>query len=574
MTNSNLHTILYVDDEQENLTGFKYVFRRHYNICLALSAKEGRKILKSQEIKVILCDQRMPGKTGVEFLEEVVKKYPDIYRIIVTGYTDAQDIIEAINRGKVFQFIRKPWDKDEVKMIIDNAIRLYDLRKENQALLKSLEASKVDLEKANAVLEEKVKVRTHEIEEKNRELEEHKHHLEELVDKRTAQLKKAKLKAEESDRLKTSFLANVSHEIRTPMNAIIGFSELLINDDLKANDKHEFKEQIVLNSNSLLRLIDDILDISQIEANQLTIRYDEYDLNQLLRELNTIYNRQKSEQRKEHVELNLELGSDGDIHILIDKIRLHQVISNLVGNAMKFTEKGTIRFGYKIVNNPEGEEKLQFFVSDTGIGIPEDEIDVIFDRFRKAKDSKNKLFRGAGLGLFICKSIIEKLSGRIWLDTSTEKGACFKFEIPYLPVNGNQGEHSELDGKVYENFDFSGKLILVAEDEDACYSLIKKTLNKTNAKLIRAQNGQETLNELANNIEVDLVLLDMKMPVMDGYKALAKIKKKYPGLPVIVQTANALAEQRQEILKLGCQSFLAKPFKSVELLTAIKNNLK
>ncbi len=572
----NPDNILYIDDERENLTGFRYVFKRYFNVHTASSAKEGLKILKQVPVKVLISDQRMPETTGVELLEEVATNYPEIYRIILTGYTEVADIINAINKGKVFQFIRKPWDKDEVKVIIDNAIKLYDLNSKNKQLIVSLEASNTQLEEINSNLEDKVRERTKKIEQQNVELEKHRNNLEELVKQRTRELERAKEKAEESDRLKTSFLANVSHEIRTPMNAIMGFSELLIAEDHEPTEKKEFKEQIILNSKSLLRLIDDIIDIAKIEANQVSLDYKGYNLHKILDELQTVYSKLKDEQNKKDVELELEINNGEDIFIMTDKIRLQQILSNLIGNALKFTEKGGISFGYKLINDDQQQPFLRFYVTDTGIGIPNEAHTYIFDRFRKADLNDDKLFRGTGLGLFISKSLVEKFEGRIWLESVPKQGSKFFFEIPYIPAGNEDIVESNNDRELtFDSFDFDGKLILVAEDEDASYTFIEKVMKYTNAKLIRTRNGQETLDVLKTNQQpISLILMDIQMPVMSGFQAIQHIKENNYRIPIIAQTAYALSNQKKEILKTGCDAFLSKPIKSFELLNTIKQYIQ
>ena len=294
-------------------------------------------------------------------------------------------LLQQSTRVKIFQYIRKPWDKDEVKVIIDNAIKLYDLKEHNIELLESLKIKNEQLTEINHTLEQKVEERT-------KELQDHKDHLEEKVKQRTHELEVAKEKAEESDRLKSAFLANVSHEIRTPMNAIIGFSELLITEQLTEEDKEEFKEQIILNSNSLLRLIDDIIDISKIEANQISLEIGNHDLNSILSELLTIYTEQKSGLGKEHIELKLDIPAGKKLVISTDKIRLHQILSNLIGNAFKFTNEGQIRFGYNLISNDKNEPTLRFFIEDTGIGIEKEAQEYIFERFRKADLDNQQIF--------------------------------------------------------------------------------------------------------------------------------------------------------------------------------------
>ncbi len=296
---SELNPILYIDDEIENLRGFQFLFKKFYKIFLATSAEEGLEILKSNYIKLIIADQRMPKMTGVDFFEKAAILYPDVFRIILTGYSDIEAIIKAINKGKIFKYVTKPWDKDDLKMIIDNALWSYNIVQENKSLIDSLQVANLNLEiannkleDANQNLEQKVEERTKEIfkqqkeiekqrdlaklqrdqiAEQNKELEKHRNKLELLVQERTIDLIKAKEKAEQSDKLKSAFLANFSHEIRTPMNAIMGFSQLLTYDDRTEFEKREFIELILINSQYLLNLINEIIDISLIGLHGYTL---------------------------------------------------------------------------------------------------------------------------------------------------------------------------------------------------------------------------------------------------------------------------------------------------------------
>ena len=572
--NKTKNHILYIDDEKENLTGFKYVFKQFYQVHIASSAVEGWDILKKEEIKVVITDQRMPKITGVQLLEKTAVEYPNIYRIILTGYTDVQDIIEAINKGKIFQFIRKPWDKDEVKVIIDNAIKLYDLKKENDQLLNILQEKNIELENINSTLEKKVKERTKEIEEKNAELKRHRNHLEELVKIRTIDLEKAKIRAEESDKLKSSFLANVSHEIRTPMNAIIGFSELLVNNDYTIEEQREFKNHIVINAGTLLRLIDDILDISKIEADQIKIQYKNCNLNQLLDELYVIYEKEKFNMGKGHIDLFYEIQTRKNIFISTDRIRLHQVLSNLISNALKFTESGYVKFGFNIINENTEKPEIKFYIKDSGIGIPVEAQQYIFDRFRKADITESKFYSGAGLGLFICKSLVDMFNGKIWIESEKNKGSSFYFQIPYLPVEDfSLNELVEDIKQDISDYCFKNKLILVAEDEDSNYLFIEEVLKTTQADVIRAKDGKESVELFRTTKNIDLVLMDIQMPVMSGYEAIHQIKQMNRNVPIIAQTAYALTNQREEILNTGCDFFIPKPFRPEELLKTINKFL-
>ncbi len=557
-----LSHILYLDDELENLSGFKYAFRKHYQVHVAQNADDAWKILHLNPIKVFISDQRMPQITGVEILEKAAKEFPRTFRIVVTGYTDVHDIIAAINKGRIYQFIRKPWEKEEVKVILDNAIRLFDLKQENCNLLDDLKNKNKEL----SVLNENLEVM---VQECTSELEMHKGNLESLVKKRTQELEMAKEKAEESDNLKSAFLSNVSHEIRTPMNAIIGFSELLVSDNSLADEeREEFKNQIVLNSNTLLRLIDDIIDISRIEANQVSIEYESHSLNQILGELHTIFSEQKMSMGKSHLKFYTDILPQNNPIILTDKLRLHQILSNLIGNALKFTDQGHISYGYRLNQTQANNQSIHFFVKDTGIGIHKEAQEYIFERFRKA-EVKNKIFRGAGLGLFISKNLIEKFGGTIWLESELGKGTSFHVEIPYLesqPLIQNLPLSQEINQKKYS---FIDKTILVAEDEDSSYSYIHAILKDTQATILRAKNGVEAVKCVVDHPKIDLVLMDIQMPEMNGYEAISIIKNHNHRIPIIAQTAHALVSQQQDVIDSGCDHFLAKPYQKLDLLSSI-----
>lgn len=580
-----LEPILYIDDEVENLRGFQFLFKRYYNIHVAKSAEEGFEILKNNPIKLILADQRMPEMTGVDFFEIAAKLYPDVIRIILTGYSDIEAIIKAINKGKIFKYVTKPWDKDELKLIIDNALWSYNITAENRNLIQNLK-------EANQNLEQKVKERTDEIlkqkkeiEEQrdlaklqrdqiaiqNEELERHRSHLEFLVQERTIDLIAAKEKAEQSDKLKSAFLANFSHEIRTPMNAIMGFSYLLRQDDRTEAEKREFIELIITSSKYLLNLINEIIDISRIEAGELTLDIKLTNVCKLITDIVNQYEEQKTLINKAHIKLQLSPEvRNSSLSVKTDPIKLHQILVNLLENALKFTEAGSIEFGFSI-NQYEGKDFVVIHVKDTGIGINEDAKSFIFERFRKVENvGADKLYRGAGLGLAISKRLVELLGGKIWVDSEIDKGSTFYITLPYTEEDGTIIYVSE---KKYEtrriSYNWNGKVILVAEDEPANFKYIENVLSQTNIGLIWAKNGLETCEFLKQREDIDLVLMDIRMPIMDGYEATRRIKKINGKIPIIAQTAYALDYEKEEILRAGCDDYIAKPFSDSDLLIII-----
>lgn len=286
----------------------------------------------------------------------------------------------------------------------------------------------------NIVLKEKneeILLQKSQISEQNEELkiqaEElilHENHLKELVDERTKELLKAKEKAEESDKLKSAFLTNVSHEIRTPMNAIIGFSDILARTDISDAERDEYLGIIQGSSNKLLNLIDDIIDLSKIEVEKIHIDKTDFILKKVMLDLLSKFSNQKTSQ----IELNYDnQKNDDNISIYTDPNRFKQIMDNLLDNALKFTDTGLINFGYNIRN----DQKIEFYVKDSGIGISKDKQEIIFDRFRKIEDNNMRLYQGTGLGLTISKSLTEMLGGEIWLDSNYKKGSLFKFNLPY-----------------------------------------------------------------------------------------------------------------------------------------------
>ena len=261
------------------------------------------------------------------------------------------------------------------------------------------------------------------------ELENHQKNLEQIVDDRTRDLKIAKEKAEESDKLKSAFLANMSHEIRTPMNSIMGFADLLCEPDLDEKTKKMLTTHINSSTDTLLKLIDDIIDIAKIESGQLSINKCECSIKELFNKLAPIYFDKKTALEKEHIEVFIN-QPDNDEIFYTDPLRLHQVLINLTNNALKFTEKGTIEIGYN-TSNKNGTDVITFYVKDTGIGISEEEKKIIFKRFSKIENKKQKLYRGAGLGLAICTNLIKLLGGELWVESEKDKGSAFYFSLPF-----------------------------------------------------------------------------------------------------------------------------------------------
>lgn len=381
-------------------------------------------------------------------------------------------------------------------------------------------------------------------------------------------LHEARKKAVESDRLKSAFLANMSHEIRTPMNGIIGFSNLLKNGNIEREQQNEYLGYIEKCGNSLLSLIDDIIDVSKIEAGQLVIRESETCINELLHDLFVTFDKNRLSENKKNIELRLCLPENfGLIYTNTDPQRLKQVFSNLIGNAFKFTEKGYIEFGCNLAGR-----EIEFYVKDTGLGIPKDKFNLIFERFGQVMENERLNHKGTGLGLAISVNIVKLLGGRMWLDSEINKGSTFYFTIPLK--NESYPEMRELQQfPTVNKYEWIGKKLLVVDDEELNWLFIRDLIQPTKAQLVWAKNGQEALEIYQRDSNIDLILMDFRMPVMNGYEATMAIRSFDSGIPIIALTAYAQDEEKDLILHAGCNAFLSKPVRNEQLFKMVNHFL-
>jgi PAS domain S-box-containing protein len=374
----------------------------------------------------------------------------------------------------------------------------------------------------------------------------------------------AKLKAEESDRLKTAFLQNISHEIRTPLNGILGFSNLLSKQEIPGHVIKEYTNLIQESGNKLLEIINDVLDISKIETGQIMVQIKPISINSLLADLFSFFS-PTAKQKNLDLSYTTFLKRENSF-IETDPTKLNQILTNLINNSIKFTKRGSVEFGYEIF----GDEIL-FYVKDSGIGIPDEMQERIFERFIQSKLSISKGNEGTGLGLAICKGLVKILGGKIWLESEMHKGSTFYFSIPYRPFL----EIEEINQVVTANENLLKKTtILIAEDHYISFRYLQELLQKDNIIILHAENGEQAIEFVKNNPDIDIVLMDIRMPVMDGIEATKLIKNIRPNLPIVAQTAYAFSDEKEMIISIGCTDYISKPIEKNELFKLIAKYTK
>lgn len=381
------------------------------------------------------------------------------------------------------------------------------------------------------------------------------------------ELEKAKERAVESDKLKSAFLANMSHEIRTPMNSIIGFSNLLTKSDMGSEEMELYVSRIISNSESLLTLISDIIDLAKIESGQVSLNYGMLLLSELIEEMKQHACEEARRLEKAHIEIRtfVELG---DCKVEADVLRITQVMKNLINNAIKFTQEGSVEIGCKLA--AEGQNVV-LYVKDTGIGIAPEHYDLIFDQFRQIDGSNTRKFGGTGLGLAICRNLVKLMEGRIWVESEPGKGSLFQLELP-IKSPGIKTKYEPLGDQVKAQSESNRETsILAVDDEPHTLELYQAMLNAMGHSVRIATNGYEALRILDQFPLPDLILLDVEMPVLSGSDTLKIIRERYPDLKVVAQSAHALVGDRERFISEGYDEYLPKPFTSEQLELALSN---
>ncbi|MFO7844854.1 MAG: ATP-binding protein, partial [Bacteroidales bacterium] len=353
-------------------------------------------------------------------------------------------------------------------------------------------------------------------------------------------------------------LANMSHEIRTPMNGILGFADLLKRQHLPEEKQKDYIDIIEKSGNRMLDLINDLINISKIESGQLDLSFTEININA---QLNFLYEFFQLDLENKGLEMNIHCPVPIDkAKLVTDREKFDAIVSNLIKNALKFTKEGRIDIGYE----PQ-EDQIKFFVKDTGTGIPKDKQEAVFGRFVQADSHMSREYEGAGLGLSITKAYVEALDGKIWIESEKDKGTIIYFTLPLK----HKAEKAENIKTVDSTGNFANSTVLAAEDDEFNYLLLEELLLEKNMNIIRAKNGQEAIDICTNNPTINLILMDIKMPVMDGYEAAKRIRKLKPELPIIAQSAYAMEHEIKKFSTIF-DDYITKPIKEDELMLKMK----
>jgi len=377
----------------------------------------------------------------------------------------------------------------------------------------------------------------------------------------------ARAQAEESDRLKSAFLANMSHEIRTPMNGILGFAELLKEPDLTGEEQQKYISIIEKSGQRMLSIINDLVDISKIEAGQMEVFITQTNVNQHLSNLFLFF---KPEAERNGLSLSFHNSlPDSEATINTDSEKLYAILTNLIKNAIKYTHRGSIEFGYEIVETLHATS-LQFFVKDTGIGIKKEKLEAIFERFVQADTMITKPYEGAGLGLSISKAYVEMLGGKMWVESEFGVGSTFWFTIPKQALEKETESIKGIQNTTAIDEKPLNLKILIAEDTEASDVYLSQLVRKISKHVTHVTTGTEAVRHCRTHPDTDLVLMDIKMPEMDGYEATRRIRAFNKKVLIIAQTAYALAGDREKAVNAGCNDYLAKPIKKAVLIETIR----
>ncbi|TAH41798.1 MAG: response regulator [Bacteroidetes bacterium] len=532
----NTAKILVVDDEPDLELLIRQRFRHRIRnnelyFEFAGNGVEAMKMLTNDPDKfdMILTDINMPEMDGLTLLIRIKEQFKHYKAVVVSAYGDLENIRTAMNRG-AFDFVTKPIDFTDLETTINKTIDEYKIIRQGQIAKDQLDITIRQKERA--------------------ELE--------------------KLKAEQSEKFKQQFLANMSHEIRTPMNSVIGLTNLLMKSKMD-QQQTKYLNVIKKSSENLLVIINDILDLSKIEAGKMDFEKIAFSLHDCL---DTVYHTMVFKSEEKSLELKQIIDEKVPEVVIGDPVRLNQILINLAGNAIKFTEKGSVTIQIKELNRHDNISILEFSITDTGIGIAQSQLDKIFESFSQASSDTTRKFGGTGLGLTISKQLVELQNGSIYVQSQPGQGTTFSFKIPY-PI-GNITDLNKPGSGIGDVLgeDLKGIRILLVEDNGFNQMVAVDTLNDLIPELTVdiAENGIESLEKL-RSADYDIILMDIQMPQMDGFEATERIRTDFKSpknqVPIMAMTANVTQEEVEKCFNCGMTAHISKPFDPQELLNKL-----
>ncbi len=525
--------ILIVDDKESNIEILSVLLevQGYTNVKTTTDSRLVAGLFKSFNPDLILLDLMMPYFSGYEVMEQLKELIPDdtyMPILVLTADITNEAKKRALSDGAK-DFLSKPFDLIEVGLRIKNLLLARFLHQQ--------------VKNQNQILEEKVKARTVELEKTNSDL---------IL---------AKEKAESSDRLKTVFIQNISHEIRTPLNGIIGFGQMLVEPDITQEAKDEYLPFLKSSADRLINTVSDYMDIALLFSDNVVIEEHEFYPSQILDE---IYNKFNKTCKDKKLTLTVQTPQLPDFLIKSDHDLLRNTLSHLVDNAIKFTKQGKVSFGFEVKPN-----ELEFFVKDTGIGIEPKSQEMIFEPFNQENNLNTRNYEGSGLGLTIAKKITEMIGGRIWVNSAKNEGSEFYFTIPFSALAKDKSDTKNVVSEKAVADHRSNLKILIVEDLETSDLLLTITLRKICREILHAKTGIEAIDVCRNNSDIDLILMDFKMPEMDGYEATRQIRQFNKNVMIIAQTAYVRIGDRQKAIEAGCNDYLSKPVETEELMALI-----
>lgn len=499
--------ILIVDDDALGLSLMKKALtRKEYKIATATNGKTALTKAFANNFDIIILDIKLPDISGFTICEKL-KQHPattNVPVVFLTGLNNHSDVVKGFEVGAV-DYISKPFHAEEFNKRIDNHLKLRDYSKNLEEIARISQESKKNI---------------------------------------------------------STFISSLAHELKNPLNSIIGFSEILQGKSISEEEKINYLKHINNSGQDLLHLLNDLIDLSKLEAELLEVHYSNIYLNNELKDLHKNYSDKLFKIRGDKVSIELDLGNDDPkFTFFSDVVRFTQVFQNLIDNAIKFTEKGKITFGYRI----KSSQRIQFFVKDTGIGMSEDQLENIFVEFELAQQKMKITKSGKGVGVALSKKLVQLLKGEMGVNSILNKGSEFYFNLPRissLEIESNSTIKEE------DLYNWEGKKILIAEDVLVNYLFFVALFKKTKVELIHARDGFQVLEILKSN-KVDLILMDMVMPEMDGIEASKEVRKMQLHIPIIAQTSMNERSDKDEIFKAGCNDIITKPIKPRILLNKI-----